>query len=46
VNAKRATVALERVGKTATIDEAKRPETRARSVAATVERVREGKPQR
>jgi uncharacterized protein YdeI (YjbR/CyaY-like superfamily) len=49
--AKRFTVELERVGRTATMfrvpfEEAKRPETRARRIAATVERVREGKAQR
>lgn len=65
VPAKRLTVQLERVQKTATmfrvpfdlkeafgharppvVEEAKRPETRARRIAATVERVRQGRPQR
>jgi uncharacterized protein YdeI (YjbR/CyaY-like superfamily) len=60
VAAKRFTVELERVGKTATmfrvpfgleahrreyvewVEEGKRPETRARRIAATVERIRPG----
>jgi hypothetical protein len=45
VPAKLFTVELERVQKTATMFR-KRPETRARRIAATVERVRSGKPQR
>jgi uncharacterized protein YdeI (YjbR/CyaY-like superfamily) len=48
VAAKTFSVELERVQMTATmsewIDEAKRPETRARRIAATVDRVLEGKP--
>ena len=57
VSAKLFTVQLERVQKTATmsrvpfdlndwVEEAKRPETRARRIAATVERLRQGRPQR